>query len=59
MILFHFPLYLMHFIRGITPIKNYINNEMDNNGYKSNGYNNKSLYCERETMKIMSEDIKI
>ena len=59
MILFHFPLYIMYFIRGITPIKNYINNEMDNNGYKSNGCYNNSLGCERETMEIMSnEDIK-
>jgi hypothetical protein len=49
----------MHFIRETTPIKNYINNDIDNNGYKTNEYNNKSLGCERETMEIMSnENIK-
>ena len=59
MILFHFPLYTMYFIRGISPIKNYINNEMDNNGYKSN----KSLDGEKETIAKMettsNEDNKI
>jgi len=46
MILFHFPLYIMHFIRGITPIKNYINNEMDKNGYRSSN----SLSSEKENI---------
>jgi hypothetical protein len=59
MILFHFPLYTMYFIRGISPIKKYINNEMDNNGYKSS----KSLDCEKETITKMettsNEDNKI
>ena len=59
MILFHFPLYTMYFIRGITPIKNYINNEMFNNGYRSNI----SLDSEKETMPkietISNDDNKI
>ena len=49
MIIFHFPLYIMYFIKGVTPIKNYINNEMDNNGYKSNN----SLGREKETISKM------
>ena len=49
MILFHFPLYIIYFIRGATPIKNYINNEMENNGYKSNN----SLGSEKETITKM------
>ena len=59
MILFHFPLYIIYFIRGTTPIKNYINNEMENNGYKSNN----SLGREKETISKMetmpNEDNKI
>jgi len=59
MILFHFPLYTMYFIKGITPIKNYINDEMDNNGYKSNNFvgHDKETISKMET--ISNEDNKI
>ena len=32
----HFPIYIIYFINKINPIKNYIDNEMNNNGYKVN-----------------------
>ena len=58
MILLNFLLYIVYFNKGITPLKNYINNEMDKNGYKSNKLNNdKEATSKMET--IPNEDNKI
>ena len=34
MIIFHAPIYVFYFINGVNPVFNYINKEMENNGYK-------------------------
>ena len=36
MVIFHFPIYIFYFIKGLSPVKKYINNEMDKKGYKIN-----------------------
>ena len=36
MIIIHIPIYIFYFIKGISPVINYINNELDKNGYKPN-----------------------
>ena len=42
MIISHIPIYIFYFIKGITPVQNYINNEMDKNGYKPNEEDSKN-----------------
>ena len=42
MIIAHIPIYFFYFIKGISPVENYINNEMDKKGYKSNEEDSKN-----------------
>ena len=59
MIIFHFPLYVIYSINGINPIKNYINNEMNDNGYiieNKNSLNSEIQVSSNET--ILKEDNK-
>ena len=55
-IISHFPIYIIYFINKINPIKNYIENEMNNNGYK---VNNKKTPNTKEKNQQDTEEEKI